>query len=61
MHVLLLVMFNFFTDKNSPLDITVLNKSASNVVALFVDKHKQANDRVVVATRRHIGEIKWLH
>jgi hypothetical protein len=51
-HVLLLVMFNFFTDKNSPLDITVLNKSASNVVALFVDKHKQANDRVVVATRR---------
>jgi len=51
-HVLLLVMFNFFTDKNSPLGITVLNKSASNVVALFVDKHKQANDRVVVATRR---------
>ena len=51
-HVLLLDMFNFFTDKNSPLGITVLNKSASNVVALFVDKHKQANDRVVVATRR---------
>ena len=46
-------MFNFFTDIKIHLWMcTMLNKSASNVVALFVDKHKQANDRVVVATRR---------
>ena len=47
-------MFNFIRHKTTPTGVSMLNKSASNVVALFVDKHKQANDRVVVATRRHI-------
>jgi hypothetical protein len=32
--------------------VDVLNKSADTVVAVFVDKHTKANDRVVVATRR---------
>ena len=36
----------------NPNDQDMLNKSASNVVALLVDKHTKANDRVVVATRR---------
>ena len=45
-------MFNFFTDKIAPNSVSILNKSASNVVALLVDKHTKANDRVVVATRR---------
>ena len=45
-------MFNFMRHKTTSNGVSMLNKSASNVVALFVDKHKQANDRVVVATRR---------
>ena len=45
-------MFNFLTDKITPYGVSMLNKSASNVVALLVDKHIKANDRVVVATRR---------
>jgi hypothetical protein len=45
-------MFNFMRHKTTPTGVSMLNKSASNVVALFVDKQKQANDRVVVATRR---------
>ncbi len=45
-------MFNFIRHKTTPTGVSMLNKSASNVVALFVDKHKQANDRVVVATSR---------
>ena len=45
-------MFNFMRHKTTPNGVSMLNKSASNVVALFVDKQKQANDRVVVATRR---------
>ena len=38
--------------KNAPYGVSMLNKSASSVVALLVDKHTKANDRVVVATRR---------
>jgi hypothetical protein len=45
-------MFNFIRHKNAPYGVSMLNKSASNVVALLVDKHTKANDRVVVATRR---------
>ena len=45
-------MFNFLTHKTTPSGVYVLNKGASNVVALLVDKHTKANDRVVVATRR---------
>ena len=45
-------MFNFLLNKITPFGVTVLNKSASNVVALLVDKHTKANERVVVATRR---------
>ena len=45
-------MFHFLLNKITPFGVTVLNKSASNVVALLVDKHIKANDRVVVATRR---------
>ena len=45
-------MFNFMRHKNAPYGASMLNKSASNVVALLVDKHTKANDRVVVATRR---------
>jgi len=45
-------MFNFMRHKTTPIGVSMLNKSASNVVALFVDKHTKANDRVVVATRR---------
>jgi len=45
-------MFDLLTHEIAPTGVSMLNKSASNVVALFVDKHKQANDRVVVATRR---------
>jgi len=45
-------MFNFMRHKTTPIGVSMLNKSADTVVAVFVDKHKQANDRVVVATRR---------
>ena len=45
-------MFDFLTYKITPDGVSMLNKNASNVVALFVDKHTKANDRVVVATRR---------
>ena len=53
-------MFNFTRHKNTPIGVSMLNKSADTVVAVFVDKtcnrcvvaHQKANDRVVVATRR---------
>lgn len=45
-------MFDLLTRKITPNGVSMLNKSASNVVALLVDKHTKANDRVVVATRR---------
>ena len=45
-------MFYFLTHKITPYGVSTLNKSADTVVAVFVDKHTKANDRVVVATRR---------